>query len=219
MVRRLDADGNPLIPVNPVNRLSQLKLWHRVDRRQILIQNHELQAIADDAMRDCFRLLALTGLRKNEGLWLKWEHVDFAAKTLKVVEPKNHQDHLLPLSDFLFDMLSRRKENAKEGVEYVFAGEKDKPIADVRWWQNAISEASGVTFTPHDCRRTFATVAESLDIPAYALKRLLNHKNGADVTAGYIVANVERLREPMQRITDFIVKIATEKQIVDSSLN
>lgn len=44
MVRHLDADGNPSIPVNPVNRLSQLKLWHRVDRRQTLIQNHELQA-------------------------------------------------------------------------------------------------------------------------------------------------------------------------------
>jgi len=47
-----------------------------------------------------------------------------------------------------------------------------------------------------------------LDIPAYALKRLLNHANGADVTAGYIVANVERLREPMQKITDFVLKAA-----------
>lgn len=63
---------------------------------------------------------------------------------------------------------------------------------------------SGISFTPHDLRRTFITIAEGLDIPAYALKRLLNHKQAGDVTAGYIIPNTERLREPMQRITDFI---------------
>ena len=67
-----------------------------------------------------------------------------------------------------------------------------------------VSDISGVPFTLHDLRRTFITIAESLDIPAYALKRLLNHKDPNDVTAGYIVSDVERLREPMQRITDFI---------------
>jgi hypothetical protein len=55
-------------------------------------------------------------------------------------------------------------------------------------------------------RRTFITIAESLDISAYALKRLLNHKMTNDVTAGYIVADVERLRKPMQLITDYILK-------------
>jgi hypothetical protein len=45
-------------------------------------------------------------------------------------------------------------------------------------------------------------VAESLDLSTYTLKRLLNHREGRDVTAGYIVLDVERLRRPMQRITD-----------------
>ena len=75
-----------------------------------------------------------------------------------------------------------------------------------------VTAASGVEFTVHDLRRSFITIAESLDIPAYALKRLLNHKDGNDVTAGYIVANVERLRKPMQQITDFLLKAAGEKQ-------
>jgi len=33
------------------------------------------------------------------------------------------------------------------------------------------------------------------------LKRLANHKTTTDVTAGYIIADVERLRQPMQKIT------------------
>ena len=46
---------------------------------------------------------------------------------------------------------------------------------------------------------------ESLDISAYALKRLVNHSVGNDVTGGYVIMDVDRLREPMQRITDHIV--------------
>ena len=69
-----------------------------------------------------------------------------------------------------------------------------------------VAELSGVPFTIHDLRRTFATTAESLDLPAYALKRLMNHKMTNDVTAGYIVTDVERLRKPMQLITDYILE-------------
>ena len=56
-------------------------------------------------------------------------------------------------------------------------------------------------------RRTFITIAESLDIPVYALKKLPNHKTSSDVTAGYVVIDIERLRKPMQMITDYILKL------------
>ena len=64
----------------------------------------------------------------------------------------------------------------------------------------------------HDLRRTFITTAESLDIPAYALKRLLNHKMNHDVTAGYIIMDVDRLRKPMQKITDYLLKCMEPKE-------
>ncbi len=69
-----------------------------------------------------------------------------------------------------------------------------------------VTRTSGVDFTLHDLRRRILTIAESLDVPHYALKRLANHRDSSDVTAGHIVADVERLREPMQRITDFILE-------------
>ncbi len=34
----------------------------------------------------------------------------------------------------------------------------------------------------------------------------MNHKMNGDITAGYIVADVERLRKPMQQITNYILK-------------
>ena len=56
-------------------------------------------------------------------------------------------------------------------------------------------------------RRTFLTIAEGIDIPHYALKRLANHRMSNDVTAGYIVADVERLRAPMQAISDELERL------------
>ena len=79
-----------------------------------------------------------------------------------------------------------------------------------------IRELSGITFTIHDLRRTFITIAESLDIPVYALKRLLNHKMSGDVTAGYIIMDVERLRKPMQMITDTLLKLMGVKEMAST---
>jgi len=42
-------------------------------------------------------------------------------------------------------------------------------------------------------------------------QRLANHKMAADVTAGYIVSAVERLREPMNKIHEFIAEKVGEE--------
>ncbi len=214
------ADGKPLVDVNPVKKLSQTKAWYRVDRRQTVIKPHELGAWVNAVlglpgvdMRDYFMTVLLTGMRREEALKLAWCDVDMKAKTFTLRDPKNHNDHTLPMSDYLLELLTRRK-SAAVG-EFVFADSQGRKISNFRYAQAAIEKTSGVSFCIHDLRRTFATVAESLDIPAYALKRLLNHANGADVTAGYIVSNVERLREPMQKITDYVLKSAGLKETAE----
>lgn len=122
-----------------------------------------------------------------------------------MTDTRNHQDHTLPLSDFLFELLQRRQTDAVN--DYVFPGAKSSGrIVEQRKQMVIVTEGPGVSFTLHDLRRTFITIAESLDIPAYALKRLLNHKMNNDVTAGYIVSDVERLRAPMQKVTDYMLK-------------
>ncbi len=66
------------------------------------------------------------------------------------------------------------------------------PFLQARRQMEKFTKASGVRFNLHDLRRTFISIAESLDIPAYALKRLLNHKIiNPDVTAGYIISDVD----------------------------
>jgi len=213
-----DASGRSVFPENPVNRLRQARSWYKEERRQTVIKPHQLPAWyagvmalksepdhSSDVVADYLMLLLLTGLRRGEGISLRWSDIDLADATLRVAETKNREPLVLPLSDYLQDLLHKRY--GKTQSEFVFPGvgktghlvEPKKQIAKVR-------ESSGVYFTLHDLRRTFITTAESLDISAYAIKRLVNHKMGGDVTAGYIISNVERLREPMQRIADLIIR-------------
>ena len=102
-------------------------------------------------------------------------------------------------------MLETRKADSES--EYVFAGEGKAGylIEPLRHVQRVI-KMSGVSFTLQDLRRTFITIAESIDTSAYALKRLVNHKMTNDVTAGYIVSDVERLRKPMEQISKRILQ-------------
>lgn len=207
-----DAQGKTLITENPVNRLSQTRAWYRVERRQTFIRPYELalwhhgvQQLTNSTLRDYLFLILFTGLRRQEAAKLKWEQIDLKARTLTIKDTKNHQSHTLPLSHFLLELLLQRK--SETASVYVFSGTgKNGHIIEPRKQMMKVTISSGISFTVHDLRRTFITIAESLDIPAYALKRLLNHKSNNDVTAGYIVIDVERLRKPMQQIADYILK-------------
>lgn len=220
-----DSSGNPTISDNPVKRISQTRAWYRVDRRQTVIKPHDLSnwfkavyalptlsnGSNREAVRDYLLLLIFTGLRREEGLGLQWRNIDFKAKTLTIPDPKNRQAHTLPLTDFLYDLLKNRHYDNLEGSPFVFMGRGIKGyMNDPNKQMKLVVESSGVTFTPHDLRRTFITIAESLDISAYALKRLANHKMTNDVTAGYIIGDAERLRLPMQKITEYLIKYIIE---------
>lgn len=213
-----DETGKSLFLENPIKRLSHTRAWYRVARRQTVIQKHELpkwfkavytikkESIRTRAEVTCNYLLFIlfTGLRRSEAARLKWLNINLDASTFTIEETKNHQKHTLPLTSFTHEILE--KQFKKRMNDYVFSSFTGKGhIAEPRKIMKKITEISGVSFTLHDLRRTFITIAESLDIPAYALKRLLNHKsNNSDITGGYIIMDVERLRNPMEKISNHL---------------
>jgi len=220
-----DGKGHPVVTVNPVKKLSQTRAWYNVGKRTSVVKIHQLfdffEAVEKlketsvsskaETARDYILLILFTGLRRQEAAKLMWDDVDFKAKTLTVTDTKNKQPLTLPLSDFLLELLTQRYENRSGGFVFPGAGVGGYLVEPKRQI-NKIREWSGIEFTLHDLRRTFITIAEGLDIPHYALKRLVNHKLSGDVTAGYIIMDAERLRKPMQTITDSILKSAGRKQ-------
>lgn len=227
-----DEQGASLFPDNPVTRISHKRAWYDVERRRTFIKEHQLRPWREAVMgltsehsgeqaetaRDYLLLLLFTGLRRGEGARMEWSHVDLDGRTLTVPDTKNHDPHTLPLSDFLHDLLSRRREAHADLIRdwgdqdvladrFVFPSQTSKSgyVNTVHKQMQKVTARSGVAFTLHDLRRTFVTTAERLDISAYAIKRLVNHRMRHDVTAGYIGYDVERLRKPMQAVTDFFL--------------
>jgi integrase len=228
-----DTERRPLLAVNPVMVLTTTRAWFPKRRRRSVLTRSQLPAWyrAVVGLRDTLKdpedpakgldpeaalvsdyllLLLYTGLRRREAARLRFEQVDFVDLTLQVPETKNGEPLTLPMSDLVQEILKRRLEVSLAGVRsaYVFPGNgKHGYLIEPKRHTRRVIAASGVSFMLHDLRRTFVTVAESLDLSHYAIKRLVNHKLTSDVTAGYVIPNIERLREPMQRIADCMRQI------------
>jgi integrase len=205
------------LPPNPVSILSQARAWNKERRRQTIIEAKQLPAWWAAVMeepeyaRDFLLLALFTGMRRNEVASLRWENIDLDERKLHLPTTKNGDPLMLPVSDYLYELLRERKQNAGSSP-WVFPGKGPAGhIVEPKKFSQRVAVASGVTFTLHDLRRTYITIAESLDIPHYALKRLLNHRSSADVTGGYIIINVDRLRGPVELISERILELKEPK--------
>lgn len=214
-----DSKGKSLIYENPVTRLSKTRAWYKVKRRDDYIKPEELplffkalESVSSDIMRDYFQFLLFTGLRRQEAASLKWDQIDFNDSTFTILDTKNDEILLLPMSGHIKTLLKRRVTNRGDS-EYVFPGDgKTGHIVEPKKQFLKIKSAINPKLTIHGLRRTFITCAESIDLPYYAIKRLVNHKMSGDVTAGYIVADVERLRKPMEKIANKILENTVQKK-------
>ncbi|WP_168199255.1 tyrosine-type recombinase/integrase [Pseudorhodobacter turbinis] len=228
-------DAAPIIVNNPVDRLRKRGQWadtkvkktrleredipHWVEAVKTLLTDKELTPLKFGAEhRDGLIFILLTGARLSEVFGnkedgypaLAWTDVDMKRGTVTFRDTKNRDDHQLPLGPKLLGILEARKEVS--GL-YVFGNANNEVSGDLRSAFTRIEAMVGLRVTAHDLRRTFAAVANSLDISGYKLKRLLNHISGntSDVTAGYIGdITTDDLREPMQRIEEFMLREVQE---------
>lgn len=197
------------IPENPVRILSTTGQWRKETRRQSILQPAELPVWFNAVMgleqpitRTSMLMMLFTGLRKVEALSLQWEDVDFKNGTFTVrgEVTKNKKALTLPISDYVRDLFEKAliwREN-----DFVFpGGGSTGHLTETRRQIEAVERKSGLKIGNHDLRRTFITVAEN-EVSYSVLKRLVNHSSSADVTQGYIVLDVEKLREPMQLVVN-----------------
>lgn len=181
------------MPENPVLHLSHTRTWFTIKRRKTYIMPNQIKPwfmavmeLDNECTRDYLLVLLFTGMRRNEAAKLQWKDIDFSNKRITVHDTKNGDALELPLSNYLYEMLNYRHQNSNPFSPYVFPSSGKKGyIQEVRRNIWKVKEKSGVSFILHDLRRTFITIAESLDIPHYSLKYLLNHRTDSDVTGGY----------------------------------
>ncbi|MHC6187047.1 tyrosine-type recombinase/integrase [Acinetobacter sp. X9] len=220
-----DNDEKIITEKSPVGVIYKEKKWNKIKRRKGYIRADQIhdwslavcttwwagnQNLNHRAYtnQDFLLLLILTGFRREEGETLEWANVDLKYGTLKIQDPKNHEDLLLPMGEMLWYILAERKKLAGNN-KYVFAGDTlDSHIVDKREARYTITDATGIEFTFHDLRRTFGTIANSLAIGSYTIKKLINHTvsdDDNDVTDGYVQVTFDDLRKAMNMIENVVL--------------
>jgi integrase len=204
------ADRVGDLPPNPVKLRRQ---WHPVKPRERILRADDLpafyqavRALPNQIAADYICLMLFTGLRRREASSLKWKDVDFSGRIIRIAMTKSGRKLDLPMADVIHDLLVARRSLGE--TNYVFPSPSASGfIQSPKFYFAQIADATGIRVSPHDLRRTFITIAESCDISPFALRALVNHSLGKDVTSSYIQMTAERLREPVQRVANKIKEL------------
>ncbi|WP_227514247.1 tyrosine-type recombinase/integrase [Psychrobacter urativorans] len=230
----LDDNEDFLIKEQPVHILNAKKDWNKVKPRTKHIEEEYLgmylktllnyvdrsshmQAPHSNNARDIMLLFMFTGVRLNEAQSLKWSDIDLKAGRIVFKDTKNGSDYHMPTSNILQALLEERW-RLSSGKQWVFPSDlqaSDDHIKDLSGSYKTIGNQANLYITPHDLRRTFGTVANSLNISYPVLKRLLNHreaKSSDDVTLQYIQVSQRQLRDALNSIESFYCQHASMTQ-------
>jgi integrase len=137
-----------------------------------------LEEWPDQNTAGIFKMALVTGMRRGELFRLKWEHIDFRRKTVKIIEPKRGEDAVIPLSDAAKSVLEGLPENPSE---YVFPGATGGQRSCVNRASREIREKAKLPKgfrMLHGLRHFFASeLASSGKVEMYVLQKLLTHKS------------------------------------------
>lgn len=135
------TEQNPIIKSNPIDIIPAKRGWNKIKPRSRHLDEDQIPVFYKTVMeyrgedsirlteftnstRDLVLCVMFTGCRREEGQTLKWSEVDIEKGTFVFKDPKNGDDHLLPMGDQLWNLLKERYKNRKG--DYVFAGSSRK---------------------------------------------------------------------------------------------
>lgn len=146
-----------------------------------------------------------TGMRYSEVLNLNIYDVDMSQMEIRVNGGKGEKDRVIPFNDSLRRYLKKyliERSRLKKTCPAFFASRErnermgPKQIYKLCW---RIRDESGIQFTPHCFRHTYATMLlEKPEFSIYDVKELLGHSS-IKTTEIYLSVSNKHLREKIQR--------------------
>jgi integrase len=192
-------EGEPLIQENPVDTLKEKRIDRTIKPKERYIEKADLfifiRAIiteCHETARDILLMQLFTGLRDSEVKKLEWRDCDFRKKTITIGVNKSDRTHIIPMGCFLYAMLCIRR--FKTSSPFVFpSSDGSSYIRDIRKQNIKVTKKSGIEFSHHDLRRTFATLLEAeLNVTDNVIGRLLNHSPKSVTEKHYIKSSANR---------------------------
>lgn len=163
------------------------QLWATIDSSEIA-----------DAYKRLFRLLMLTGMRRGEGMALRWEQIDMRQHVIRLPETKTGP-RTVPLSAEAAEFLKSER-GAVGRLGFVCATEDGRPLQNVeRAWRALLRRArldaveGRERLRIHDLRRSWATQAINAGVPIEWIAKALGQ------TTSYVTMRYARLRDDAGR--------------------
>ena len=211
---------------------------------------HKAWAATDQLMspwwRDMWRVYLLTGLRDRLLMDMRFEDIDFERgiyriqplapgakrRRRKLSMDERKRPIEMPLSMYVIEMLRKRKEFAPKGPagEWVWystettrrSKDKDLPrLTDPRTSWQRMTPHLGYWCYKHDLRRTFASIAATVDPSSVlALSLLLLHSSKTvskalgvpQITVDYIKGQQHAMRALTEKVTKAVLELAGERE-------
>ena len=151
-----------------------------------------------------FSTFILAGLRKKELLQLRFTDVDLENMSIFIHQGKGSKDRIVPICSKLAESLERYLEERKRlrrtcAEFFVSLNHNMGFTADgLKHLLEEIKEASGIRFSVHKLRHTFATLMLEGGCDIYSLSRMMGHSD-IKTTTIYLSASAEHLRSQISK--------------------
>lgn len=185
---RLERRIPPKLNLQDALKLLDVAYNYPYDYKYLRYRNHAI-----------FSMFILAGLRKSELLRLRLADVDIENRTIFVSQGKGNKDRMIPMSFTLAESLKRyaceRKRLGKTCPQFFTSLNRDTGFTDTGLKRLVIKmrKASGLSFSVHKLRHTFATLMLEGGCDIYSLSRIMGHSD-IKTTTIYLSASVEHLR-------------------------
>ncbi len=183
-------------------------------------------AIAKPDDQDFLWTIRETMARVSEVNRLRWEDVDFNRKYVILYTRKKKGGNLtprtIPMTQKLYDVLLRRRENCDPGKPWVFwhrywsrkAGKFcEGPYGDRKKLMKRLCEKAGVRyFRFHPIRHSGASIMDANNVPIVAIQKILGHEN-RKTTEIYLHSNDDLERKAISAFERASKKSRTKSHI------
>ncbi|MFB6182011.1 MAG: tyrosine-type recombinase/integrase [Candidatus Magasanikbacteria bacterium] len=154
--------------------------------------------------RAIFATFIFTGLRRQELLDLGNGDVDLEHKSIFVNKGKGSKDRYVPITARLSKILKKyrkvRGQKNKTCPSFFVSCREDTGFtpSGLKRLTDRIEEESGISFSPHVLRHTFATLMLEGGTDIYSLSKMLGHEK-IETTAVYLAASSKHLESEIDK--------------------
>ncbi|MDR2511784.1 MAG: tyrosine-type recombinase/integrase [Bacteroidales bacterium] len=198
LLKQGEISKNPTFGIVSPKNKKRLPVYVTESNMEILLKleydETDLISLRD---RLIFEFFYATGMRVSEMVNLKKKDINFYNKTVKVLGKRN-KERIIPLTEFVTDLLHKYKELLKENNNNMifFVGENGKSLSRQKIYniiQNQLSLLNLDKKSPHVLRHTFATHLLNHGADINTVKMLLGHSSLA-ATQIYTHNSIEKLK-------------------------